>query len=306
MRRRIGKKWRPGDEDEKGIDTRSHMVNWMMRLMQSHVKLTDGLIITMQNGIFPPRRDPSLPHPERQDHLQQPERLRGGDGRPHRQRSGGGGGGTEGRPEDRHPISGQWLLQCLQLQLHQWEHTPTHCFFLLYYSVFFSYIFCFSWERASWTFTAERGPYFTIGRVYSRLIELWAVFITDVGWKVVFLCVVCEIMSHFHHPNTWSESQQARFKSAAMRRGDMIYCVTAQNEPLWKSLILSRRSPLSYSPVKTRTAGWFRISGNHKMPEKLTDAACFYPDFASFHSADALLFSLSCSSPSVRYDLLHY
>lgn len=86
----------------------------------------------------------------------------------------------------------------------------------------------------------------------------------------------------------------------------MIYCVTAQKEPLWKSLILSRRSPLSYSPVKTRTAGWFRISGNHKMPEKLTDAACFYPDFASFHSADALLFSLSCSSPSVQYDLLHY
>lgn len=83
------------------------MVNWVMRLMQSHEKLSDGLMITIKNGIFPPCRDPSLPHPERQDHLQQPERLRGGDGLPHRQRSGGGGGGTEGRPEDGHPISGQ-------------------------------------------------------------------------------------------------------------------------------------------------------------------------------------------------------
>ncbi|KAM8903419.1 ankyrin repeat domain-containing protein 13B isoform 1-T1 [Spinachia spinachia] len=63
-------------------------------------------------------RDPSLPHPERQDHLQQLERLRGRGRRAGRQRRGGRGQRTEGRPEDGQPVPRQRLLQRLQLQLH--------------------------------------------------------------------------------------------------------------------------------------------------------------------------------------------
>lgn len=176
--------------------------------MQSHKKLTYGLIITIQNGTFPPCRDPSLPHPERQDHLQQPERLRGGDGRPDRQRSGGGRGGTEGRPEDRHPISGQRLLQRLQLQLHQWEHTPAHCFFSTLLQCLLFLHRSASAEKGLMNIYCRPWPILhSTGRVYSRLIELWAVFITDVGWKVVFsvscvrLCLTFIIPTLDQNPN---------------------------------------------------------------------------------------------------------
>lgn len=134
----------------------------------------------MIKNIFPPCRDPSLPHLKCQDHLQQPERLRGGDGCPCWQWSWDGGGRTEGHPEDRHSITGKWLLQRLQLQLYQWEHTHhsvhatvfavLQCHFLTSYSadtMTLIYIYCRTW--AIFCFT-NRG--------YICTTELWAVFIT--------------------------------------------------------------------------------------------------------------------------------
>lgn len=146
--------------------------------------------------LFAPCRDPSLPHSERQDHLQQPERLWGGG--PCRQRSRGGGGRTEGHPEDRHPISGQRLLQRLQLQLHQWD------------GVFSCYRLLLQPMIAPLTFPAEPGSNFTSQTVSCCVIEPCVVFITDAGCRVVLFCIACEIMSYFHHPITWSEPQQAR------------------------------------------------------------------------------------------------
>lgn len=108
--------------------------NKMMQVVCSMRRLQWREVLT-KKAMFTLYRDPSLSHPECKDHLQQPEWLWRGDGCPHWQWSWGRRGRTEGQPEDGHSIPRQWLLQCLQLQLHQWEHTPTHVFVVFIFHI---------------------------------------------------------------------------------------------------------------------------------------------------------------------------
>lgn len=88
------------------------LASWMMYVWKlgNHQNKQGYSCIPWKDSIWLLCRDPSLPHPERQDHLQQPERLWRRVGPVCRQRCGAGGGRGEGHLGDKPPITRQWLL----------------------------------------------------------------------------------------------------------------------------------------------------------------------------------------------------